>query len=290
MNRRFFLNLGLVAVLLAFFSLTLSAQASPQPQLAQFATPTPGPDGRIIYIVQAGDNCMAISLKTGVPLQTLYAQNPQVSPDCSNLPIGMQLLLGYGGPAAYSPTPGPSPTATAIPPTATPFTGTTEICVILYNDINGDALRQPTEPGLAGGQVSVTDINGAYSKTLETTNALDPDTAEPIRTCFSDVPEGTFNVSVAIPDNYNPTTGIAYRLDVKAGDRAFVDFGAQSNAAQVPNVNPNPNTNEGTQVTSPWMGIVGGLLLLGGLGMGWYAIRIRKPTSKFGGKGMLNKL
>ena len=285
MNRRIFLPLGLVAVLLVFFSLALPAQASPQPQLSQYATPTAGPDGRIIYVVQEGDNCIAISLKTGVPLETLYGQNPQLNPDCSNLIAGMQLLLGVGGPAAFTPTAGPSPTATPITPTATPFAGTTDICVLLYNDINGDSLRQPTEPGLAGGQVSVTDINGAYSQAKETTDALDSVTGDAARTCFADVPEGTFNVSVAIPDNYNATTFITYRLDVKAGDRAFVDFGAQSNAAQLPS--PTTPTDEGSNI--PLMGIVGALFLLGGIGMGWYALRMRRPSSKFGGRGTLDR-
>ena len=285
MNRRFFLPIGLIAALLAFFSLTLPAQASPQPQLPQYATPTPQPDGRIIYIVQPGDNCIAISLKTGVPLETLYGQNPQLNPDCSNLIAGMELLLGVGGPAAFTPTAGPSPTATPITPTPTPFAGTTEVCVLLYEDVNGDSLRQPTEMGLAGGQVSVTDINGAYSQARETTNEIDPDTAEPIRTCFPDVPEGTFNVSVAIPDNYNSTSFITYRLEVNAGDRAFVDFGAQSRIEQV----PDPATPAEEEPNISVMGIVGVLLLLGGLGMGWYGLRMRRPSSKFGGRGMLGK-
>jgi hypothetical protein len=282
MNRRSFLTLSLLAVLLAFFGLTLPAQASPQPQLPQFATPTPGPDGRIIYIVQAGDNCTSISLKTGVSIELLLGQNPTL--DCNLVIIGQQLLLGMGGPAAFTPTPGPSPTPTPIPPTVTPFAGTTELCILLYEDANGDALRQPTELGLAGGQVSVTDINGAYSKTESTVNTIDPDTEESIRTCFADVPEGTFNVSVAVPDGYNPTIDIAYRIDVKAGDRAFVDFGAQSQSVQAaPAENPTENSD------SPLMGILGAVFLLGGLGLGWYALRLRKPASKFGGKGMLNK-
>lgn len=250
-------------------------------QGVQFATPTPQPDGRIIYIVQAGDNCIAISLKTGVPLQVLYAQNPQLNTDCSNLREGMELLLGLGGPAAFTPTPGPSPTPTAIPPTPTPFTGTTEICIMLYNDVNGDALRQETEFGLAGGQVSVTDINGAYSQAKETTDALDPDDPTiPLRTCFSDVPEGTFNITVAIPENYNPTTQINYRLDVKPGDSAFVDFGAQSNEEQVPNA----AEPEETGGTSPLLGILGALLLFGGLGVGWFALRMRSSSPKLGGR------
>ncbi|NCT22414.1 LysM peptidoglycan-binding domain-containing protein [bacterium] len=292
MNRRFFLTLrlrsvqafGWVAAALAFFfGLTFSAQASPRPQLPQYATPTPGPDGRIIYIVQAGDNCISISTKTGVSIELLLGYNPML--DCDPVIEGQQLLLGYGGPAAYTPTPGPSPTPTIAPLTPTPFAGTTEVCILLYDDFNGNALREGTELGLAGGEVSVTDINGAYSKTESTISAIDPDTEESVRTCFADVPEGTFNISMAAPEGYNPTTDISYRLDVKAGDRAFVDFGAQSKSVQavVPQ-EPDPSPN------SPLMGILGAVLLLGGLGMGWYALRLRKPSSKFGGgKGMLRK-
>jgi hypothetical protein len=285
MNRRFFLTLSLVAVTVAFFGLTLPAQASPPLQLAQYATPTPGPDGRIIYIVQEGDNCISISLKTGLSLDQLYGQNPTLNTDCSNLVAGMQLLLGVGGPSAYTPTPGPSPTPTIVPPTPTPFAGTTEVCILLYDDFNGNALRETTELGLAGGQVSVTDINGAYSKTESTVNTIDPDTEESVRTCFTDVPEGTFNISMAAPEGYNSTTDISYRLEVKAGDRAFVDFGAQSKSVQA--VAPEEPGDSGN---SPFMGILGAVFLLGGLGLGWYALRLRKPSGKFGGgKGMLNR-
>ncbi len=283
MNKRFLLTIGLVAVLLAFFGLTLPAQASPRPQLAQYATPTPGPDGRIIYIVQAGDNCTSISLKTGVSIELLLGQNPTL--DCDLVIEGQQLLLGIGGPTAYTPTAGPSPTPAPVTPTPTPFAGTTEVCILLYDDINGNALREETEFGLAGGQVSVTDINGAYSNTQSTVSAIDPDTEEAVRTCFADVPEGTFNISMAAPEGYNPTTNISYRLEVKAGDRAFLAFGAQSKSVQA--VPENTPTEEGSNIL--WMGILGAILLLGGLGMGWYALRLRKPASKFGGKGLLNK-
>lgn len=279
MNRRFLLPLSLIIALLAFFARTFSAQALPPPQVVQFQTPTPQPDGRIIYIVQEGDNCISISLKTGVPLQVLYAQNPQLNTDCSNLRVGMELLLGLGGPAAFTPTPGPSPTPTAIPPTPTPFTGTTEVCVLLYNDINGDAFRQETEFGLAGGQVSVTDINGAYSQAKETTDAVDlDDPTIPVQTCFTDVPEGTFNITMAIPENYNPTTQITTRIEVNPGDSAFVVFGAQSNAEQVPDV-AGPDE---TASNSPILGIVGALLLFGGLGIGWFALRMRNAPPKLG--------
>lgn len=283
MNRQSLIPFSLILVSLILFGLTLPAQASPTRQLVQYATPTPQPDGRIIYIVQEGDNCISIAARNGLSLEQLYGQNPALNTDCSNLVPGMQLLLGMGGPAAYTPTPGPSPTPTGILPTPTPFTGTTEICILLFDDFNGDGLRQETEFGLDGGQVSVTDINGAYSKTESTVSTIDPDTQEPVRTCFIDVPEGTFNVSIAIPEGYNPTTQITYRLEVKAGDIANLPFGAQSKSVQA--VTPDEPTDGGKL---PWMGILGTLLLLGGLGMGWYALRLRKPSAKFGGgRGLL---
>ena len=108
-----------------------------------------------------------------------------------------------------SATPGPSPTP--LPPTITPTpqTGTTEICVLLYEDLNGDALHQTTEPVLLGGAISVTEINGKYSKTLDT--AINPDPNAYPGTCFVDVPEGSYNIGAAIPDNYNPTMSLTMR-------------------------------------------------------------------------------
>ena len=107
---------------------------------------------------------------------------------------------------------------------------------------------------------------------------LDPDTLEPQQVCFTDVPEGEYNISVAVPDNYNPTMEMAYRFSIKAGDRAFINFGAQSKAETA--VDVETDANDGT---SPLIGIFGALLLIGGLGLGWYAYQQRKPTSKLKG-------
>ncbi len=269
MNRRFAtLALSVLALSILFLGPSLSAGASYPGQAVGYATPTPQPDGRIIYIVRAGDTCIGIALLNGITLQQLYAQNPQINTDCSNLITGMQLLIGIGGPPSYTPTPGPLPTPTLPPPTPTPFSGTTEVCILLYDDQNGNALHEETEPPVAGGQVSVIDITGTYSRTLSTVNALDPDTSEPIRTCFDDLKGGTYNISVAIPEGYNPTTQMSYRLEVQDGDRAFVDFGAQSKREQV-SVPETPD--EARRI--PWLGVLGGLLLMAGLVAGWFALR-----------------
>jgi len=53
-------------------SLRSTAQAAPPLQVPIY-TPTPGPDGRIIYIVQANDTLLRISLISGVPVDQLRA-------------------------------------------------------------------------------------------------------------------------------------------------------------------------------------------------------------------------
>ena len=153
--------------------------------------------------------------------------------------------------------------------------------MLLYDDVNGDALRQETEFGVADGAVSVSNTAGTFTETRTTVSQIDPDTEEPLQSCFTDVPEGEYNISMAIPENYNPTMELTYTLSIKAGDRAFVDFGVQPKAETAEEVAP----EDGGGGTSPIFGILGGLLLLGGLGLGWYAFQQRKPASKLKGGG-----
>lgn len=268
---------------LASLGLSLTAQAAPVQQ--QFATNTPLPDGRILYTIQAGDTCTKIQLLYSITLAQLRELNQNINTDCTNLIPGQQLLVGTGGPAAApTSTPGPSPTPGPPTPTPTPFAGTTEICVLLFNDINGNSLRDASEPVVLGGAISVTEVTGKYSKTLET--AANPDPTAYQGTCFNDVPEGKYNIGVAIPDNYSPTMNLTYTLNVHAGDIAYVDFGAQSRETTA--ARPTGSSG-GTGGTSPLLGFLGGLLLLSGLGLGWYALRLRSPRGKLKDSGWLKR-
>jgi LysM repeat protein len=272
------LTFVVVAAGLGVLGTSLPAHAAPPQQ--QFATNTPLPDGRITYTVQAGDTCTRIQLLYGISFEQLRELNQSVNADCTNIIEGQELLEGTGGPAGVTATPGPPPTPGEPTVTPTPFVGTTEICVLLFDDLNGDAMRQEDEPAIAGGAISVAETNGKYSKTLETSINADPTAYQ--GTCFSDVPEGTYNVGVAIPDNYNPTMNLTYTMEVKAGDRAFVDFGAQGRDAAV----GQPPTAETGAGPSPALGFVGGVLLISGLGLGWYALRLRRPKGPIGGRLM----
>ena len=271
--KRFFILIILVSLLLT--GLWLPANAAPSAQ-QQIPTPTAGADGRIIYVVQAGDSCIRVAALNGISQEVLRQLNSTLDENCT-LFEGQELLIGLISQAG-TPTAGPSPTPAPPTPSPTPFTGTTEVCVLLFEDSNGNALREETEPAVSGGAVSVTENNGEYSASLQTTIPADPEAYQGV--CFSDVPEGNYNITVGIPDNYNPTMNLNYSLDVKAGDQAFVNFGAQSKDVVM---DPGANQPAEEETTSPLFGIIGGLLLLGGAVRGYYAWRSGKPESKLSG-------
>jgi len=274
--------IGLFVVALLFFGTTLPANvASASPNLQGFVTATPGPDGRILYIVVEGDTCSSVALLHGITVPQLRQFNTRLDEDCV-LIIGQQLVVGLA--ASNAPTAGPAPTLPPPTITPTPVSGTTEVCVLLFDDMNGDALRQETEFGVDGGAVSLTNLNGSYSETQNTTSSVDPDLLEPVRSCFSDVPQGEYNVSVAVPDNYNPTMLLSYTFSVKAGDRASIDFGVQSKTITV---SESPDSQAGSR--SSILGIFGLLLLLGGAGLGYYAYRSSQPKSKLKGRPLTKR-
>jgi hypothetical protein len=255
-----------------------TAHAAPD---AQFVTATPGPDGRILYTVVEGDNCGQVALLHGITVQQLRQFNTRLDENCT-LTVGQQLVVGLA--SVNEPTAGPAPTLPSPTVTATPVSGTTEVCVLLFEDMNGDALRQETEFGIEGGAVSLTNLNGSYSQTQNTSAAVDPDTLEPVRACFIDVPSGEYNVSMAVPDEYNPTMLLSYTLTVKAGDRASIDFGAQSKTLTV---SEPTDSQEGSR--SSILGIFGLLLLIGGVGLGYYAYRSGQPKSKLKGSPLTKR-
>ena len=275
--KRFMILLTLVSLL----GLGLWLPANAAPAMQQFLTPTSGADGRIIYVVQPGDNCFRVAALNGITVDQLRQLNSKLDENCT-LIAGQELLIGIVS-LEGTPTPGLGSALGTPTVTPTPLSGTTEVCILLFEDTNGNALREETEPAVAGGAVSLTEINGEYSAAQDTIIPTDPEAYQGI--CFSDIPEGNYNITVGIPDNYNPTMDLDYSLDVNAGDRAFVDFGIQSR-----DVVADPGAaGESTGGTSPLLGIFGGLLLLGGAALGYYAWRSGRPESKLSGGGFLKK-
>ncbi len=244
---------GLIIAAFAFFMGIFPVQAGSNPPQVVYATPTPGADGRIIYVVKAADNCISISLLTGVQLDELRRLN-NLDEACT-LQQGQQLLIGIADKPAQQ--------ATATPigqvPTPTLPPGTGDICVYLFNDTNGNSIPDGDELTLAGGAISVTDRDGRVSLTGET-NASEA-------VCFEALIEGDYNISVAVPEGYNATTLLNYPLKLSGGDKSILDFGAQPGSQLI-----EPAPSEGGK--SPLLGIFGVLLILGGAGLGFYVARM----------------
>lgn len=264
----------LLAGLFLFSGLAILAapvHAAPNAQLTPFPTPTPGADGRILYIVQPDDTLWRISAITGVPLDQLRTLN-RIENDIVN--PGDILLIGYGGPSAgITETPGPSPTAGPAEASPTPLPGIGNVCVMLYLDTNGNGMREDTENWITGGQISVANRSGTISESAQTEVVLDEDGFQ-THFCFKDLAQGNFIVTVAIPDGYNPTTSLSKDFSLGPGDEAFISFGAQPNSekAAEPVVIPT-----GPSSRSPVFAILGGLLLVFGIGLGAYAyLLVRK--------------
>lgn len=251
------------ALMLSTFS--FSASASPLYQSTPQSTPTPGADGRVLYTVLAGDSQWGIAAKFNIPLEQLRILNSWTADQI--LVEGELVILGI---ASTDPT--VTVEATSVVATSTPETpGTGSICVLLFDDVNGDALREETEFGIPAGQASVTERTGLASQTGTTVSELDAD-GLPVGTCFDNLPRGEYTVSVAAPQGYNPTTAQSATIQLAPGDQTSLNFGAQAGSSSGLNL----LTPEEGGPPSVLMGLLGVVLLLGGVGLGIYSWQLSR--------------
>jgi hypothetical protein len=250
---------SILLILIGLAWISSVAQAAPGGLQVAYPSPTPLPNGQIIYIVKAGETCTQISILYGVSIDYLRSTN-QLDANCT-LREGQKLQLGTGGPSAASPTPGPSLVPTLVLPTSTPVAGgKAEVCVLVFDDVNGDGLRQTTEVAIAGAAISLTSLDGTYSQTL--TSVINPDPEAYQGICFPAVPMGKYNVSAAAPDGYNPTINLTSTVEVTAGDIVYIDYGAQAKTV--------PGVETPQKKPSSLLGIIGAVFLLAGIGIAIY--------------------
>lgn len=256
----FFLCAALTAIVL--FGLMTPAQAAPAVQLTPFPTPTPGPDGRIIYTVQDQDTLFRIAAVADISLSDLYALNSMDAD--SVIRPGQVLLLGIVTPEVPTAAPG----ETQVPPpqeqTPTALQNASTICALLYLDANGNAFREEDEITLPDGEVSVTERLGAYSS--KGTTSLFNDT-DPL--CFTDIPPGEYLITMALPTGFNRTTELNLTIELAPGDTSYINFGAQPSGASVSTPTDGDPPDGGGSGTL--LAILGATVILAGLGVGIYA-------------------
>jgi hypothetical protein len=276
MKKRILLISGFLLMLILVSLQSTLSMAAPHAQLTVFPTPTPGPDGKIIYIVQPNDTLWRISAITGVKIETIRELNNLGVNDI--IMPGDKILLGYAGPSGGQPTAGLIPTQAFVTPSPTAPPGWGILCVLLYNDLNGDSMRQETEPSIPGGEVSVSNRSGTVSLTGETpsggndTTIVNPTPQERGYTCFDQLLQGEYLISAAAPKGYNRTTILNTSMNLEAGQTTYIAFGAQVNSeleAETALIPESPRK-------SPLLGIIGGILLAVGIGLGIYATLLRR--------------
>ncbi len=249
---------GAILLALSLVWAALSPVYASNSALQTQPTPTPGADGRILYTVVAGDSQIGISEKFGIDLNTLRQLNNWTADTI--LIEGEVILLGVTGQEA---TATPGPTSEVVATVTEQSTGTGMICVLLFDDVNGDALREETEFGIANGAASVSERTGLASQTGTTLAEVDADGA-PVPVCFDQLPIGEYTVSIAAPQGYNPTTAQNQTIQLNPGDATTINFGAQAGSSVGSALTP----EEGGR--SPLMGLLGVVLLLSGAGLGFY--------------------
>lgn len=255
-----------LALLFFLWMLSAPAGAAPNAQATPVPIPTAAGDGRILYTVLPGDSQWLIAAKFSLDIEQLRLLNNWTADE--PLIEGQVILLGLA--AQQDPTAQPTDQGEATPEGTLESPGTGMICTLLFEDVNGDALRQESEFGIAAGAVSVSQRAGEASQSGTTTDEIDVD-EEPVPICFEELPIGEYTISVAAPEGYNPTTAQSASLELKAGDETRLNFGAQlSTAAQSDILSP----EEGGR--SPLVGLLGFVLLLSGAGLGIYTWRLAR--------------
>jgi hypothetical protein len=142
-----------------------------------------------------------------------------------------------------TPTVTPTPTATGTPtrtptrtptltptstPTSTPTTGT--ICVLAFNDRNGNSQRDDGEPLLAGATITVTNSSGVVVGVRTTDGVHEPH-------CFTGLASDTYRVEEQNPAGYSiSTTPDVWAVPLSVGSTATVAFGDQALPTPTPTI------------------------------------------------------
>ena len=167
-------------------------------------------------------------------------------------------------------------------PGVRPLPGWGNLCILLYNDLNGDAIRQEEEVSILGGAVNVGNRLGTVALSAETlgggiSDANQPTPQELGYVCFEELEPGEYTASAAAPEGYNATTESNRRIELEAGQSTLVAFGAQPDSESVAETALIPESGE----RSPLLGILGGAFLLLGVGLGvWAALLSRSGKFK----------
>ncbi|HSP96600.1 MAG TPA: SdrD B-like domain-containing protein, partial [Candidatus Dormibacteraeota bacterium] len=124
--------------------------------------------------------------------------------------------------------PTPSLTRTPTPPTPTPACSA-ELCVFKFNDLNGDGVHDPGEPGLAGWTMHVTDPNMNVVANMATgaQGSFCIGVPAPVTYTVSEVPQNGWTQT-------SPPAPGSHIFTIQCGQLVNVEFGNAQDATRTP--------------------------------------------------------
>jgi hypothetical protein len=177
-----------------------------------WVSPTPDETGAITVIVQPGESMWVIAARAGLTLPELLAMNNLTEADI--ISPGDVLLIGYSTPTA--PTTAPQLITPSATPRLTPTSAEASICLLAFDDLDRDGLRDPGEPLRAGVAFTV------YNTQAVVANHI----SDLIETNCLTLPPGEYRVTRSILSNEVLTTAGDWALSLSPGSELHQAFGS----------------------------------------------------------------
>lgn len=223
----------------------------PAPRVEPITPAQPQPDGSIVYTVKSGDTLFAIALAHNTTVDNIMQLNGMSS---TLISVGQKLIIRrptVPPTATVPPTPvvPPTPTFTPVPPTG-------KICILAFNDRDGNGVAGGVGEDLLPGVVFA--LSSAQSAPRNyTTDGLN----EPY--CFTDLLPDTYTLKIVPPAGYSATTPEVWSLGVAGGQQVDISFGAKKGgAAPTPPPTSSPTPGGGSSFLAAAGRIIGGILAI----------------------------
>lgn len=238
---------------------------TPAAPLAPPATATLLPEGTILHTAAAGDTWLGIALVYGVDLVELRRLNAGMSEANGALALGQPVIVKAA--AGESAGPAATPTLHVLPATGVvqpqrPVGDRGALCVLAFDDVNGDEVRQAegSERTLPDAEITLVAAGGGHSISYRT------DGNEPY--CFQDLPaDQLYLVRHTPPPGYVTTAG-PWNLRVSGGQVYQVALAYTRTPASPP---------RSPAILSLGLRLGGGIILLLAAVSGIYFVRARRP-------------
>jgi hypothetical protein len=179
---------------------------------------------------------------------------------------------------------GPQPTAPVVVAQAggvDPASMLAQVCVLMFDDVNTNRLRDNGEALLPGGTIAL--ARDGETVASHQTNGVD----EPH--CFTDLQSGAYIALAAAPEGFGLTSPDQRRVQANAGPAITLDFGAAQGvqpaqpppadggtpltAETAPQTNPQSPLEQVLNVSGLVLFGLAGLALLGGIGLAFFLRR-----------------